>query len=131
MDKKLKILVLVVEDEEVLLSLIEKKLEKENFEVIGVRTVSDAVKILEEQKDVSIIWLDHYLLGEETGLDFVAKIKKHEKWKNIPVFVVSNTAGPEKRQIYIKLGITKYYVKSDYHLDDIIEDLREAIKQPE
>ncbi len=122
------ILVLVVEDEEVLLGLIEKKLERENFEVVGVRTVDDAIKVLEEKGGVDVIWLDHYLLGDKTGLDFVAKIKEHSQWKNIPIFVVSNTAGPDKRQIYIKLGVTKYYVKSDYHLDQIIDDLKRVLK---
>lgn len=130
MERK-KILVLVVEDEEILLSLIEKKLERENFEVVGARTAEDAIKILEGQKNINIIWLDHYLLGDKTGLDFVAKIKKHKEWKNIPIFVVSNTAGPDKRQIYIKLGITKYYIKADYHLDQIIDDVKKALKQKE
>ena len=122
--------ILVVEDEEVLLELIKQKLERENFEVLGVRKANQALQALENEK-VDAIWLDHYLIGKDTGLDFVAKVKAHEDWKKTPIFVVSNPAGPEKKQMYMHLGIAKYYVKADYQLDEIIKDIREKIAEKE
>lgn len=123
------ILALVLEDEEILLALIKKKLEKENIEVIGARSVDDGIRALEERGLVDVIWLDHYLLGKGDGIDFVKKVKEHNEWKNIPIFVVSNTAGPEKKAMYLHLGATKYYVKADYQLDEIIEDIKNFLKR--
>lgn len=120
--------ILVIEDEEVLLSLIKKKLSREGFDVLGVQTALDGMELLKANPGIDVIWLDHYLLGHETGLDFVTKVKQDKKWKKIPIFVVSNTAGPDKRQMYIHLGVTKYYVKADYELGQIITEIRKVIR---
>lgn len=122
--------VLVVEDERPLLEAVKKKLELNDFEVITARTVTQALGYLEDVKAVDVIWLDHYLLGRETGLDFVAKLKaENSPWKKIPVFVVSNTASPEKVESYLRLGVDKYYTKSDYRLDQMIGDIKKYLKE--
>jgi response regulator of citrate/malate metabolism len=79
-----------------------------------------------------VIWLDHYLLGKENGLDFVSWCKNEEKqYKNIPIFVVSNTATPEKVQTYLRLGINKYYVKAEKRLEEIINEINSFLENPE
>jgi CheY-like chemotaxis protein len=122
------LVVLVIEDEKPLQDAIKAKLQKNNFSVVTARTAVQALGYLEDIKKIDVVWLDHYLLGEENGLDIVVKMKANPNWKNIPVFVVSNTAGPDKVKAYIGLGINKYCVKSDKHLDDIILDIRKALK---
>lgn len=119
--------ILVVEDEKPLLEAIHTKLEKSGFSVVTARTAEQAYGLLEDIAKVDIIWLDHYLLGKENGLDLVAKIKNDEKYKKIPIFIVSNTASAEKVQSYINLGVNKYYIKSNYRLDKIISDIRECL----
>src|SRR6056297_3292097 len=114
--------VLVVEDEKPLLKAIQAKMESNDLEVITARKANQAFNYLEDLGIVDAVWLDHYLLGKESGLDFVSRLKNNKKWKRIPIFVVSNTAGADKVKSYINFGITKYYVKSDYRLDKIIYD---------
>ncbi len=123
--------ILVVEDEKPLQDAIRIKLEKSGFSVITARTVVQAYNFLEEIDKINVVWLDHYLLGGENGLDLVVKIKSNEKFKKIPIFVVSNTAGAEKIKSYINLGIHKYYTKSNCRLDNIIGDIREYLSQTE
>jgi len=123
--------ILVVEDDKSLQDAIRIKLEKNGFFVITARTVVQAYNYLEEISKINVVWLDHYLLGEESGLDLVVKIKGNKKFKKIPIFVVSNTAGAEKIKSYINLGIHKYYTKSDCRLDNIISDIREYLGQTE
>jgi len=123
--------ILVVEDETPLQEAIKAKLLNSGFEVTTARTVGQALGVLEDVGGISVIWLDHYLLGKEDGLDFVAKLKNDDKWKSIPVFVVSNTASPDKVKSYISLGVSKYYTKSDYRLDQIIADIKEFLDKKE
>lgn len=119
--------ILIVEDEKALQNAISKKLELSGFQVHACRTVNDALDALNSNASIHAIWLDHYLLGESTGLDFVAKVKSDDQFKKIPIFVVSNTASPEKVRSYIRFGISKYYTKADHRLDEIIEDLKKAL----
>jgi len=117
--------ILVIEDERPLVAAIQGKLERNDFLVTTARTVEQGFHYLEDVGKIDAIWLDHYLLGNETGLDFVAKLKSPDsKWKNIPIFVVSNTASSSNVQSYMRLGVSKYCVKAEHRLDQIIDELK-------
>jgi CheY-like chemotaxis protein len=141
--------ILVIEDERPLLEVVNARLEKKGFGVMTARsvdqvfnagleksglgiiaatTIQKALQYLENLKNIDAIWLDHNLLGRENGLDFVKKIKANGgKWKKIPIFVVSNTERSETIKSYVKLGISKYYVKSNHRLDEIIKDIHASL----
>jgi DNA-binding response OmpR family regulator len=126
MDEAKKHTILVIEDERPLQEAITKKLEISGFDVISSRTAEQAIGYLGDMP-IAAIWLDHYLIGKENGLDFVAEIKNHPEWKSIPVFVVSNTASPDKVHTYMQLGIDKFYTKANFRLDEIIGDIRSHV----
>jgi CheY-like chemotaxis protein len=122
--------ILVVEDEKPLLEVIKTKLEKEGFSVVTARSVEQALGYLEDIGSINAVWLDHYLLGKEDGLDFVAKCKQPDSWcKDIPIFVVSNTASADKVHSYLKFGVTKYYVKAEKKLDEIVTEINHELDQ--
>lgn len=120
--------ILVVEDERPLLEAIKLKLENSGLEVVTARTVEQAVSYLTDLGDVDAIWLDHYLLGKESGLDMTIKLKAEDSpWRKIPIFIVSNTASEEKVRLYMQFGVEKYFVKSNYRLDEIIDNIQETL----
>ncbi len=114
--------ILVIEDEQPLLEAVRMKLEKSNFSVVTARSVEQAKQYVSDLARVDAVWLDHYLIGKENGLDFVAWCKEEDnaKCKNVPIFVVSNTASSDKVSTYIQLGVKEYFVKSNHRLDEII-----------
>ncbi len=137
--------ILVIEDEISLLKAIKIKLGKSNFRVITSRSVERAfstpikkvtlssvevaLKHLEELERVDAIWLDHDLLGEEDGLDFVTKFKANGgKWTKVPIFVVSNTASSDLVKTYAKLGVNKYYMKAEHRLENIIKEISSTLE---
>jgi DNA-binding response OmpR family regulator len=130
-EKLHKHIILVVEDERPLQEAIKAKLIKEGFEVVTARAVREAYNFLKDIKNVEAIWLDHYLLGQENGLDFVVAVKENNQWIKIPIFVVSNTASPDKVQTYLRLGVHKYYTKADNRLDQIIKDIKKFLNKGE
>lgn len=119
--------ILVVEDEKMLLDAVKIKLNSSGLEVLEARSADEAMKLMKEHK-VSAIWLDHYLLGQKTGLDFLAELKGDEHFKKVPVFVVSNTAAPDKKQSYISLGAEHYYIKANHRLEEIVGAVLEELK---
>ena len=124
--------ILVIEDERPLVQVITTKLLNAGFEVITARTVDQGLHYMEDVASIDAVWLDHYLLGEKTGLDFVAQLKSPEsKWRNIPIFVVSNTASSDNLQSYVRLGVNRYSVKSDHRLDEITNDIKLFLEKPD
>jgi DNA-binding response OmpR family regulator len=117
--------ILLIEDERPLVSVIEAKLVKAGFDVVTARTIDQGLGYIEDIETIDAVWLDHYLLGEKTGLDFIAKLKAPEsKWAGIPIFVVSNTASDGNLRSYMRLGVTKYFVKAEHRLDEITNDIK-------
>ena len=121
--------ILVIEDEQPLLEIIKTTLLKNNFEVVCCRDVISGLKLINDQARIDLVWLDHYLLGKETGIDFVVKIKHGHSKNEIPIFVVSVSADFAKSREYMELGAEKFYTKSDFGLQEIIDDIKNYFKK--
>ncbi|HTY39523.1 MAG TPA: response regulator [Candidatus Paceibacterota bacterium] len=121
--------ILVVEDDTVLFNAIKTKLEKNGYVVILARSGEETYAALRSVGPVDAVWLDHYLLGKESGIDVMEKLKADQTWKSIPVFVVSNTASPEKEAVYRELGAVAYYVKADHRLDEVVSEIGRYLKK--
>jgi len=96
--------------------------------IISAKSIQQALDHLEDLENIDAIWLDHNLVGKENGLDLIKKIKANGgHWKKIPIFVVSNTENSKTIQSYVELGVSKYYVKSNFKLDEIIKDIKTSL----
>ena len=137
--------ILVIEDERSLLDVVNSRLQKRGFGVMTARSVDEvfnaglaaegvgiiaassikkALEYIQDLEKIDAIWLDHNLIGKENGFDLVKKIKANGgRWKKIPIFVVSNSEGVDIVKSYVRLGVNKYYIKSNHRLDDIIKDI--------
>jgi len=120
--------ILIMEDDQSLLDAIEHQFVENGFSVFAAKNVEEGLAKIEAVGTVDVIWLDHYLLGKENGLDFVITMKNHDEWKNIPIFVVSNSSGAQSIQSYMRLGVTQYYTKADYDLGQIIKDINYTLE---
>lgn len=119
--------ILLIEDEMPLMHAVQSKLRNSGYEAVTARTVDQALGYLKDGIKIEAIWLDHFLLGNKTGIDFLGEIKNHKDYKKVPVFVVANTGGPDTEHSYLQLGVAKYYVKSNHRLDEIIQEVSKTI----
>jgi CheY-like chemotaxis protein len=131
--------VLVVEDDNNFVRIINAKLNKNGIKTLVSSTASGGLQMLEQNK-VDLVWLDHYLVGEQTGYDFVAAAKKDKRFSRIPIFLVTNyddygntvvflerLTSEEKPKTYLEYGIDKYFVKSNTSLDTIILEIKKKL----
>lgn len=123
--------ILLIEDEMPLMRAVQSKLRNSGYEAITARTVDQALGYIKDGISIKAIWLDHFLLGNKTGIDFLGEIKNHKEYKKVPVFVVANTGGPDTQHSYLQLGVAKYYVKSNHRLDEIIQEVSNSINKNE
>jgi len=119
--------ILIIEDEQSLSEAIKKKFDLMGFKVFTAKSAEQGWAALEAAGRMSVVWLDHYLLGKQTGLDFLRRIREDNRFKEIPIFVVSNSVTPEKINTYLVLGAKKYYTKSNYRLDEIVSEIQDTI----
>lgn len=110
--------ILLVEDESPFVERIRSALQEKGFRVVYATSCAQGLDYLAKVQRLDAIWLDHYLEGEKTGLDFLFEARKIPKGQHIPVFVVSNAA--EKQQEYLRCGITEYFPKVSRPLSEIV-----------
>ena len=121
--------VMVVEDEEMLLQAIARKLESVGYKMIACKTAAEALtKLKAGQSLPDLIWLDYYLT-DMNGLEFMQKLKEEPNVSRIPVVVVSNSASPKKVNAMLALGVKRYYLKAQYKLEDIIKELPKVLEE--
>lgn len=119
--------IMVVEDENLLLQAITKKIKLSNLDVLSCSSGQQAIDYLNNLDELpDAVWLDYYL-KDMNGLAFMQKLKENPKWQHIPVVVVSNSASPDKVNNMIALGARKYLLKAEYRLDEIIAILKDFI----
>lgn len=119
---------MVVEDENLLLQAITKKIKLSNMDVLSCASGQQAIDYLNSIEELpDAVWLDYYL-KDMNGLAFMQKLKENPKWANIPVLVVSNSASPDKVSTMLGLGAKKYILKAEFRLDEIIDLIRKFIE---
>lgn len=124
-EKKLKIM--VIEDDALLLKAISKKLKLEGIDTTPCPSAKVAFNELEKGKP-DVIWLDYYL-EDMDGHEFMQWFIEKEEWKEIPVVVVSNSASYVKKKEMFDLGIKGYFLKSQYRLDEIIDEIQIIVEK--
>ena len=117
--------VFVIEDDVFLVKAYQIKFQKAGAEVWAVTDGKDALKYLE--KDPPNVVLLDLLLPGISGFEVLAEIRRNEKWKNVPVLVLSNLSQTQDVERTKALGIEGYLVKANTKINDIVEKVKKYL----
>lgn len=121
--------VMVIEDEELLLHAIVKKLESKGIGAISCISGKQAIDYLNSLDHLpDAIWLDYYLKDMD-GLEFMHTFKKNKQWSEIPVIVISNSANQDTVDKMFALGVKKYFLKDEHKLSDLVDTAYKLMRQ--
>ena len=117
--------ILVVEDEEILLTGLKEELESGGYTVQGA---SDGVEGVEQAKTFKpeLILLD-LLMPKMDGMEMLQKLKADAETRDIPVVILTNLSDYEKISEALSLGAMDYLVKANYKLEDLLEKVRTVL----
>ena len=119
--------ILVVEDEAPLQEAISFQLEKSDVRVLAASSAEEALKILEGGDGPALIWLDLLMPGMG-GFAFLEKLRASEKFRDVPVAIVSVSASQEKIRRAFELNVVDYLVKSQYKISDLADRVVALLK---
>jgi len=118
--------VLLIEDDKFLSSLLQNRLQKENFDVILARTGEEAITALETATP-DLIMLDIILPGK-SGFEVLEKVRADIKTSQTPVVVISNLGQEEDIERAKKLGgIVDYFIKAKTPIDELVKRVGEIL----
>ncbi len=102
--------VLIVDDSRAIREIEKKYLEDLGFEVLEAQDGMEALKILEENPDITIILLDWHM-PVMNGYECLLRIRSNPKWANLKVMMV--TTENQKKSVVeaIMAGANEYLMK--------------------
>ncbi len=119
--------VLVVEDDQVMASLLTEKLAKIGMEVSFA--VNGEACFKEIEKNVPDIILLDLILPGTSGFDILKKIKSDDRTKTTPVIILSNLGSRDEIQKGIEMGADAYLIKANVLIDEIIAKIQEVLQK--
>jgi DNA-binding response OmpR family regulator len=124
-DKKIKIL--IVEDEEILLTALAEELKQEGFDAIGAKDGEEGVaKAASEKPDLILLDL---VMPKLDGIGALKQMKEKPEIKDIPVVILTNLSDYDKVSDALSLGAMDYLVKANYRLEELVSKIKAVIER--
>ena len=117
--------ILLVEDEEIMISLLQKKLTKEGYEISVARDGEEGLKAMREVKP-DLILLD-IIMPKMGGFEVMTEMQKDKTLAKIPVIVISNSGQPVEIDRTQKLGAKDWLIKTEFDPQEVIEKVKKQL----
>jgi len=119
--------ILIAEDDQILLSMYQRKFMMEGFDVYQAINGSEAMKILENIVP-DMIMLD-IIMPIMDGKQVLQHVKENEKLKDIPVVMLTNVATLEVITETAKSGVVRYLAKSNNTPNDVVKIVKSILAE--
>lgn len=118
--------ILLVDDDQSLLTVFSTALTKEGFEVATAETGEDGQNKAKSEKP-DLILLDQ-VLPDTSGNDVLKNLKADEQTKNIPVMLLSNFSQEELVKGALEAGAIDYIFKYQVEPKEVVVKIKQALK---
>jgi CheY-like chemotaxis protein len=119
--------ILLVEDEEIMVDLLQRKLSREGYEVFVARDGEEGLKKMREMDPKPDLVLLDIIMPKMGGFEVMEEMKKDESLKNIPVIVISNSGQPVELDRAKKLGAKDWLIKTEFDPNEVLEKVKKQI----
>jgi DNA-binding response OmpR family regulator len=118
-------MILFIEDDKLLASILIEKCKKEGLEILHVLDGENGFRAASEKKP-DLILLDLLLPGID-GFEVLKRLKENLATKDIPVFVLSNLGEEEEKRQVMKMGAEDFLIKAHFDLVQIVSKIKERL----
>lgn len=118
--------ILLIEDDDVIIKLLVKRIEKAGYNVEVARNGKGGIqKIKERMPDLLLLDMIMPILD---GFGVLEYLKKENILPGLPVIIVSNSGQPVEIERILKMGVRDYLVKLNFSPNELIEKIRNVFK---
>ena len=117
--------ILLIEDEEILLNLLDKKLQEAGYDVTVARDGQEGLETMKSSRP-DLILLD-IVMPKMGGFEVMEEMNKDEQLKKIPVVIVSNSGQPVEIDRAKALGAKDWLIKTEFDPQEVIEKVIKEI----
>lgn len=117
--------ILIIEDEEILSNLLDKKLKEMGYETSLAFDGEAGVKKIKEEKP-DLVLLD-IIMPKKGGFEVLEEMQKDDEMKKVPVIIISNSGQPVEISRALDLGVKDYLIKTQFDPNEVIEKVKKQL----
>jgi CheY-like chemotaxis protein len=119
--------ILIVEDEELMIDILQRKLTKEGYEISVARDGEEGLKVMKEMEPKPDLILLDIIMPKMGGFEVMEEMKKDPELEKIPVIVISNSGQPVELDKAKKLGAKDWLIKTEFDPKEVLEKIKKLI----
>ena len=97
------------------------------YEVESASDGEKALETIEAMEPLPVAILLDIMMPKLSGFEVLQQLKANDKFKNIPVVVLTNLSGRDDIEKALELGAELCLVKSQYDPKEVVEKVKEVI----
>jgi len=117
--------ILVVEDEEILLTALQEELRQGGYTVEGAVDGEDGLNKIKTFKP-DLVLLD-LVMPKMDGMAVLKKLRESQETADLPVVILTNLSDYERISEALSLGAKDYLVKANYSLSDLMDKVKAVL----
>ena len=117
--------ILLIEDEEVMIDLLQRKITQEGYEIRVARNGEEGLAAMKEKKP-DLVLLD-IIMPKMEGFEVMEHMQADKDLKKIPVIVISNSGQPVEIDRAQKMGARDWLIKTEFDPQEVIEKIKKQI----
>ncbi len=117
--------ILLVEDEEIMINLLQKKLTQEGYDVTVAVNGEEGLEKMKEQKP-DVVLLD-IIMPKKGGFEVMEEMNKDPALKEVPVIIISNSGQPVELDKAKELGAKDWLIKTEFDPQEVLDKVRKQI----
>jgi len=117
--------ILIIEDEEIMLDLLQKKLAQAGYEISVARDGEEGLRMMKQIKP-DLVLLD-IVMPKLGGFEVMEEMNKDTELNKIPVIVVSNSGQPVEIDKAQELNAKDWLIKTEFDPREVIEKVQKYI----
>jgi two-component system, OmpR family, alkaline phosphatase synthesis response regulator PhoP len=117
--------IVVIEDEEIMINLLQKKLSQNGYEVSIARDGQEGLDLM--RKIMPDLVLLDIIMPKMGGFEVMEEMRQDEKLKEIPVIIVSNSGQPVEIDKARESGAKDWLIKTEFDPQEVIDKVKKQI----
>ena len=117
--------ILLIEDEELIVTLLQRKLEKEGYQISVARNGVEGMEKMRENKP-DLILLD-IVMPRMGGFEVLGEMRNEKELRVIPVIIISNSGQPVELDRAKKMGVRNWLIKTEFDPKEVLSKVKKQI----
>jgi CheY-like chemotaxis protein len=117
--------VLIVDDEESLLTVLSTKFTEEGITVLTAENGKKALEVaFAEHPDVIVLDI---MMPEMDGFDVMKHLQEDEWGKTVPIILLTNSSSFDTISKAVSSGMSEFIVKTELKLDEVVNRVKQRL----